>query len=132
MRSLSLVRMPCFRRCSMISTTSPNHEGVEGTECEEVWMMTEESAILVMCTSLLGKMCILPQERHILCLLATNYISLRNSWAWESFCSTFKGECVERHPFHTYGKPKVRREQLDTPIAPFSLRLFSSRDCLRR
>ncbi len=25
-------------------------------------------------------MCILPQERHILCLLATNYISLRNSW----------------------------------------------------
>src|SRR6266480_4908143 len=43
-------------------------------------MMTEESAILVMCTSLLGKMCILPQERHILCLLATNYISLRNSW----------------------------------------------------
>src|SRR2546429_7960503 len=81
MRSLSLVRMPCFRRCSMISTTSPNHEGVEGTECEEVWMMTEESAILVMCTSLLGKMCILPQERHILCLLATNYISLRNSWA---------------------------------------------------
>src|SRR5712692_1195058 len=81
MRSLSLVRMPCFRRCSMISTTSPNHEGVEGTECEEVWMLTEESAILVMCTSLLGKMCILPQERHILCLLATNYISLRNSWA---------------------------------------------------
>src|SRR5216683_426226 len=82
MRSLSLVRMPCFRRCSMISTTSPNHEGVEGTECEEVWMLTEESAILVMCTSLLGKMCILPQERHILCLLATNYISLRNSWEW--------------------------------------------------
>src|SRR5947209_19583859 len=80
MRSLSLVRMPCFRRCSMISTTSPNHEGVEGTECEEVWMMSENSAILVMCTSLLGKMCILPQERHILCLLATNYISLRNSW----------------------------------------------------
>src|SRR5438094_4068537 len=81
MRSLSLVRMPCFRRCSMISTTSPNHEGVEGTECEEVWIMTEESEILGMCTSLLGKMCILPQERHILCLLATNYISLRNSWA---------------------------------------------------
>src|SRR5205807_4746949 len=87
MRSLSLVRMPCFRRCSMISTTSPNHEGVEGTECEEVWMMTEESAILVMCTSLLGKMCILPQERHILCLLATNYISLRNSWDGGARCA---------------------------------------------
>src|SRR4051794_34864151 len=98
MRSLSLVRMPCFRRCSMISTTSPNHEGVEGTECEEVWMMTEESAILVMCTSLLGKMCILPQERHILCLLATNYISLRNSWASPTFnsCRCQLSHCWKR------------------------------------
>src|SRR5713101_6908781 len=100
MRSLSLVRMPCFRRCSMISTTSPNHEGVEGTECEEVWMLTEESAILVMCTSLLGKMCILPQERHILCLLATNYISLRNSWAYHGFdpnSTATRGSAIQKH-----------------------------------
>src|SRR6266568_4937492 len=39
----------------MISATSPNQEGVEGTDAEEVWMITEESAILVMSTSLIGK-----------------------------------------------------------------------------
>jgi hypothetical protein len=38
----------------MISATSPNQEGVEGTDSEEVWMITEESAILVISTSLLG------------------------------------------------------------------------------
>ena len=38
----------------MISATSPNHEGVEGTDSEDVWMLTEESAILVISTSLLG------------------------------------------------------------------------------
>src|SRR6266571_9301761 len=39
----------------MISATSPNQEGVEGTDAEEVWMITEESAILVMSTSFIGK-----------------------------------------------------------------------------
>src|SRR6266851_3407250 len=107
MRSLSLVRMPCFRRCSMISTTSPNHEGVEGTECEEVWMLTEESAILVMCTSLLGKMCILPQERHILCLLATNYISLRNSWETREEVGRGPGAILRDH--RTSGELSSRR-----------------------
>src|SRR2546423_11438360 len=38
----------------MINATSPNQEGVEGTDSEEVWMITEESAILVISTSLLG------------------------------------------------------------------------------
>ena len=38
----------------MISATSPNQEGVEGTDSEEVWIHTETSAILVMSTSLLG------------------------------------------------------------------------------
>src|SRR6266571_1045565 len=38
----------------MISATSPNQEGVAGTDSEEVWMITEESAILVISTSLLG------------------------------------------------------------------------------
>src|SRR6266851_5048319 len=38
----------------MISATSPNQQGVEGTESEEVWIRTETSAILVMSTSLLG------------------------------------------------------------------------------
>jgi len=38
----------------MISATSPNQEGVAGTDSAEVWMITEESAILVISTSLLG------------------------------------------------------------------------------
>ena len=38
----------------MISATSPNQEGVAGADSEEVWMITEESAILVISTSLLG------------------------------------------------------------------------------
>src|SRR5947209_10334935 len=48
-------RTPSLRREGMISATSPNQEGVEGTDAEEVWMITEESAILVMSTSLIGK-----------------------------------------------------------------------------
>src|SRR5205823_2120898 len=38
----------------MISATSPNQQGVAGTDSEDVWMSTEESAILVISTSLLG------------------------------------------------------------------------------
>src|SRR5205823_1274771 len=60
-------RTSCLRRCSTRSTTSPSQQGVEGTDSEEVWMMTEESAILVMSTSLLGKICILPsKEAHFI------------------------------------------------------------------
>src|SRR5713101_6333527 len=54
-----------------MSTTSPSQQGVEGTDAQEVWIITEESVILVISTSLFGKICILPQRRHILCLLAT-------------------------------------------------------------
>jgi hypothetical protein len=44
----------------------PQPTGVAGTDSEEVWMITEESAILVMYTSLLGKICILPsKEAHL-------------------------------------------------------------------
>src|SRR5439155_21506732 len=60
-------RTPCFRRCSTSSTISPSQQGVEGTDSEEIWMITEESAILVMSTSLLGKICILPsKEAHFM------------------------------------------------------------------
>jgi len=38
----------------MSSATSPNQEGVAGTDSGEVWIRTETSAILVMSTSLLG------------------------------------------------------------------------------
>jgi hypothetical protein len=50
-----------------MSTTSPSQQGVEETDSEVVWMITEESAILVMSTSLLGKICILPsKEAHFM------------------------------------------------------------------
>src|SRR5437763_16861231 len=38
----------------MSSATSPNQEGVAGTDSEDIWMLTEESAILFISTSLLG------------------------------------------------------------------------------
>src|SRR2546430_1815880 len=47
-----LVRTFCLRRCAAISATSPNQDGVEGTDSAEVWMITDPSAILVICTSL--------------------------------------------------------------------------------
>src|SRR5260221_2462976 len=46
-------RTPCLRRCSTIRATSPNHEGVEGTDRDVVWMLTDASAILFMCASLM-------------------------------------------------------------------------------
>ena len=51
-RSQILVRTPCLRRCSTIRVASPNQEGVEGIDSEEVWIITDPSAILVICTSL--------------------------------------------------------------------------------
>src|SRR2546421_7197215 len=42
-----------LRRCSTIRATSPNHEGVEGTDRDVVWMLTDASAILFMCASLM-------------------------------------------------------------------------------
>src|SRR5437867_6976640 len=38
----------------MSSATSPNQEGVAGTDSEDIWMLTEESAILFISPSLLG------------------------------------------------------------------------------
>src|SRR6266481_3360475 len=46
-------RTPCFRRCSTIRVASPNQEGVERTDWEEVWMITDPSAILFICASLM-------------------------------------------------------------------------------
>src|SRR2546428_10383745 len=67
MRSSMEARTPCLHRCSTKSTASPSQQGVEGTDSEEIWMITEESAILVMSTSLLGKICILPsKEAHFM------------------------------------------------------------------
>jgi hypothetical protein len=38
----------------VMSATSPNQQGVEGKDLEEVWILTDLLAILVMYTSLLG------------------------------------------------------------------------------
>src|SRR5258708_5374504 len=64
-----------------MTTTSPNQEGVEGTACEEVWMITGESVILFTYASFVRNPFILPhQEGIFLGWLARDYTSLRNSW----------------------------------------------------
>ena len=64
-----------------MTTASPNQQGVEGTECEEVWMITAESIILFTYASLVRIFFILPhQEGIFLGWLATDYTSLHNSW----------------------------------------------------
>src|SRR5437588_1946745 len=74
----------------MISATSPNQEGVEGTDSEEVWMITEESAILVISTSLLGTMLFfLIKEAYFYArsLLVPSRCAIRGSWEkrpWDS------------------------------------------------
>ena len=37
----------------LVGCDSPNHEGVEGTDRDVVWMLTDASAILFMCASLM-------------------------------------------------------------------------------
>src|SRR5713101_4884320 len=64
-----------------MTTTSPNQEGVEGTECEEVWMITGESVILFTYASFVRNPFVLPhQEGIFLGWFARDYTSLRNSW----------------------------------------------------
>src|SRR5258708_33828389 len=70
-----------------MTTTSPNQEGVEGTACEEVWMITGESVILFTYASFVRNPFILPhQEGIFLGWLARDYTSLRNSWARQEPC----------------------------------------------
>src|SRR6266568_8852508 len=54
--ALMAERTPCLRREGMISATSPNQQGVAGTDSEDIWMLTEESAILFISPSLWGTM----------------------------------------------------------------------------
>jgi len=46
-------RIPCLRRCWTINATSPNQGGVEGTDRDVVWIITDPSAILFMSISLM-------------------------------------------------------------------------------
>src|SRR5437588_10839889 len=62
--------------------TSPNHEGVDGMDCEEVWMWIAESAILLMCPPYQGdSQCLPDRKAHSGALYLSPMISLRNSWA---------------------------------------------------
>src|SRR5205823_7000752 len=71
-----LLRTFCLRRCAAISATSPNQEGVEGTDSAEVWMITDPSAILVICTSLRESVLFfLLKEAHF--LLARYFLAAR-------------------------------------------------------
>ena len=47
-----LAQYPVLAQMAAISTTSPNQDGGEGTDTEDVWLRTAESAILVIGTSL--------------------------------------------------------------------------------
>src|SRR2546425_2325599 len=66
-----------------MSTTSPSQQGGEGTDSEEVWMITEESAILVMYTSLIGKD-LYPSLKggtfYVCSLQATSRCAIRGPW----------------------------------------------------
>src|SRR2546421_10281554 len=71
-----LVRTFCLRRCAAISATSPNQDGVEGTDSAEVWMITDPSAILVICTSLRESVLFfLLKEAHF--MLARSFLAAR-------------------------------------------------------
>jgi len=48
-----------------MTTASPNQQGVEGTECEEVWMITVESIILFTYASFVRNLFILPHQEGI-------------------------------------------------------------------
>src|SRR5260370_9961100 len=50
-----------------MSVTSPNHEGVDGADCEEVWIVTGESAILFIGPPYSGMFTFFPfKEAHFL------------------------------------------------------------------
>src|SRR5438105_15920318 len=73
--------MPSFRRYAASNVTSPNQEGVDGTDSAAVWMITDPSEILVICASLRVWDGFSLSKRHIF-ILARYRLgnSLRNSW----------------------------------------------------
>src|SRR5260221_12030397 len=93
--------MPCLRRCPTISTTSPNQEGVEGTDSAEVWICTDPSAILVICASLREwKWFFSLKEAHFYpCLLQLNS-SLRIAWALQGIAEKRRRQAVVTEKLH--------------------------------
>src|SRR5260370_31262827 len=65
--------------------TSPNHEGVDGMDCEKVWMWIAESAIVLMCYPYQGdSQCLPDRKANSGALYLSPMISLRNSWVKET------------------------------------------------
>src|SRR6266567_4904852 len=94
-RSQILVRTPCLRRCSAIRATSPNQQGVEGTDSEEVWMITAPSVILFIMCLLEGMCFVFPSQRGIFyagSLLFSR--SLRTSWAYQRLYQHRRGDLL--------------------------------------
>src|SRR2546421_124591 len=69
--------MPSFRRYAASNVTSPNQEGVDGTDSAAVWMITDPSEILVISASLRVWDGFSLSKRHIFILAR---YSLGNSW----------------------------------------------------
>src|SRR5579885_1951300 len=69
-----LSSIPCLRRCWLRSAASPNQGGGVGEEQEEVWILTEEGAILVIGSPYQGVfVVVLDRETHFLRMLAIWY-----------------------------------------------------------
>src|SRR5947209_3416795 len=94
-------RTPCLRRCSTRSTTSPSQQGGEGTDSrsglDDHRRISDTGHVYL----LIGKDWY-PSfiRRHILYLLATSYISLRNSWDGQPTTTLLFGNI----PHHVKGK----------------------------
>src|SRR5438270_3759894 len=87
-------RTPCLRREGMINATSPNQEGVEGTDSrsglDDHRRISDTGHIYL----LVGNNVVLPHQGGIfLRSFATRYISLRNSWARRPTRSPFFFRC---------------------------------------
>ena len=108
-----------MRRCVAISTTSPNQEGVEGTDSEEVWICTDPSAILVICASLRESVCFfLLKKAHVyLCSLQVSS-SLRIPWAKRLPVEIQQNIDIESYRIKQTSKGKITLPRGTTEIEP--------------
>jgi hypothetical protein len=73
--------MPCCLRCCDRSTSSPHQGGGQGSESADVWIITDPSAILFICSSLMGKRWFFPIREAYSSAGWLPVSSLRYSWA---------------------------------------------------
>src|SRR5439155_26780426 len=78
----------------MISATSPNQEGVEGTDSRSGLDTDRDIGDTRHVYLLVGKSFVLPHQGGIfLGWFATAYISLRNSWGWPARAGMAPSSC---------------------------------------